>query len=187
MSGPPAPSAADDRHRSPWSVRAKVGRALWWVVATTLFRLSPQPCYGWRNWLLRRFGATVHPTAHIRPSVTIEIPWHLAIGANSSVGDRAILYCLAPVAIGDRVTISQLAHLCAGTHDHTKRSMPLIPKPIVIGDDVWIAADVFVGPGVQIGTGTVVGARSSVFSDLPAWKICVGSPAKPISDRIISD
>jgi putative colanic acid biosynthesis acetyltransferase WcaF len=48
---------------------------------------------------------------------------------------------------------------------------------------VWLAADVFVGPGVTVGTGAVVGARSNVFTDLPPWKVCVGSPAKPVKDR----
>ena len=91
------------------------------------------------------------------------------------------------MSLGDRVTVSQYAHLCAGTHDHTLRGMPLVPKPIVLEDDVWIAADVFVGPGVRVGAGTVVGARSSVFGDLPAWKVCVGNPARPVSDRVIKE
>jgi putative colanic acid biosynthesis acetyltransferase WcaF len=171
---------AANRHLSPWSGRAKIGRLLWSIAAATLFRPSPRPCYRWRNWLLRRFGATIHPTARIRPSVSIEIPWHLSVGANSSVGDHAILYCLAPVTLGDRVTVSQYAHLCAGTHDHTRRSMPLVPKSITLGDDVWIAADVFVGPGVTVGTGTV-------FGDLPVWKVCVGTPARPVAERVLKD
>jgi putative colanic acid biosynthesis acetyltransferase WcaF len=182
-----ATDQAGDRHISPWGVRAKLGRALWSFVSATLFRPSPRPCYGWRNWLLRRFGATIHPTARIRPSVDIEIPWHLTVGPSSSVGDHAILYCLAPVTLGDRVTVSQYAHLCAGTHDHTRRSMPLVPRPIVLEDDTWIAADVFVGPGVRVGAGTVVGARSAVFSDLPPWKVCVGTPARPVAERVLAD
>jgi putative colanic acid biosynthesis acetyltransferase WcaF len=175
----------DGRHVSPWSTRAKLGRVLWSCVYVLVFRPSPRPCHRWRNWLLRRFGATIHPAARIRPSVTIEIPWHLTVGANSSVGDHAILYCLGPVTLGDRVTVSQYAHLCAGTHDHTLPGMPLVPQPIVLEDDVWVAADVFVGPGVRIGAGTVVGARASVFGDLPAWKVCVGSPARAVGDRVI--
>jgi putative colanic acid biosynthesis acetyltransferase WcaF len=119
----------------------------------------------------------------LRSTVKIEVPWHLTIGANSSVGDHAILYCLGPVTLGDRVTLSQYAHLCAGTHDYTHPDMPLLRPPIVIEDDVWIAADAFVGPGVRIGKGSVIGARSSVFSDIPPGKICVGNPAKPIKDR----
>jgi putative colanic acid biosynthesis acetyltransferase WcaF len=73
--------------------------------------------------------------------------------------------------------------LCAGTHDYTRADLPLLRPPIALGDDVWVATDVFVGPGVTIGAGTVVGARSSVFGDLPMWKVCVGSPARPIKDR----
>ena len=79
--------------------------------------------------------------------------------------------------------VSQYAHLCAGTHDHTRPDLPLIKSPITLEDDVWIAADAFVGPGVTVGQGTVVGARASVFKDLPPWKICIGNPAHPISDR----
>jgi putative colanic acid biosynthesis acetyltransferase WcaF len=81
--------------------------------------------------------------------------------------------------------VSQSSYLCGGTHDFERPNLPLITAPIVIEDQVWIAADVFVGPGVTIGQGAVVGARSSVFGDLPPWKVCVGSPAKPIKDRVI--
>ena len=32
---------------------------LWWLVQGSLFRWSPQVAYGFRRWLLRRFGARV--------------------------------------------------------------------------------------------------------------------------------
>jgi putative colanic acid biosynthesis acetyltransferase WcaF len=175
------------RRTSAWTTRQKVGRALWYVVEATLFRLSPQPFYRWRSWLLRRFGARVHPSARIRPTATVEVPWHLSVGADAIIGDHVILYCLGDVTIGARAVVSQYAHLCAGTHDHTRRSFPLLRAPISIGEDVWIAADVFVGPGVTVGDGTVVGARSSVFKDLPPWTICRGSPAKPVGPRVLRD
>jgi putative colanic acid biosynthesis acetyltransferase WcaF len=117
--------------------------------------------------------------------VQTEIPWNLTVGAQTIIGDDVILYCLGPITIGARVTISQLAHLCAGTHDYTRPGFPLLRPPIAVGDDVWLAADVFVGPGVAIGAGAVVGARSSVFQDLPPWQICVGTPAKPIKPRTL--
>ena len=171
------------RVTSPWTAREKWGRALWYVIEATLFRLSPRPCYRWRNWVLRRFGARVAPSARIRSSVSIEVPWHLTVGPEAIIGDRVILYCLGSVSVGARVTVSQYCHLCAGTHDYTRPDFPLLRPPISIGDDVWLAADVFVGPGVTIGPGVVVGARSSVFSDLPPWKVCVGNPAAPVKDR----
>jgi len=176
-------SSQHTRLASPWTLRQKLVRSLWYVVEATLFRFSPRPCYGWRNFLLRLFGAKIGEGCRIRSSVKIEIPWNLTVGAQTIIGDEVILYCLGLVAIGKRVTISQLGHICAGTHDFTKASFPLLRPPIEIGDDVWLAADVFVGPGVKIGTGAVVGARSSVFTDLPAWQVCVGTPAKAIKER----
>ena len=171
---------ADDRHRSPWGRRAKVGRVLWAIVAATLFRPSPRPCYRWRNWLLRRFGARVHPSARIRPSVAIEIPWHLTVGADSSVGDHAVLYCLAPVTLGDRETVSQYAHLCAGTHDHTDPTFPLLTPPVVVEDGAWVATDAFVGPGVTVG------ARATVVKDVPPDEVWAGNPARFIKPRGMS-
>jgi putative colanic acid biosynthesis acetyltransferase WcaF len=187
-SGADKSAAADEaalraRRTSPWTAREKLGRALWYVVEATLFRYSPRPLYRWRNWLLRRFGARVHPTARIRPTVTVEVPWHLTVGPEAMIGDHAILYCLGEVTVGARSVISQYAHLCAGTHDYTRRDFPLVRAPIEVGADAWVAADVFVGPGVRVGEGTVVGARSSVFGDLPPWTVCAGSPAKPVKAR----
>lgn len=174
------------RLTSPWTAKQKLGRVLWYMVESTLFRWSPRPCYRWRNWLLRVFGAKVHKSARVRSTVTIEIPWNLSVGAQSVVGDRVILYCLGPIDIGARVTISQYSHLCAGTHDYTRLDMPLLRPAIVIEDDVWLAAEVFVGPGVRVGGGTIVGARGVVVSDLPSWKVCVGFPARPVKDRILT-
>ena len=57
-------------------------------------------------------------------------------------------------------------------------------KKIMIESECWLATDVYVAPGVTIGRGTVVGACSSVFHDLPSGKVCVGSPAKVLKDRI---
>jgi putative colanic acid biosynthesis acetyltransferase WcaF len=172
------------RHRSPWTLRQKFGRFLWGWVERTLFRWSPQPFYSWRAWLLRLFGACIASPAYIRATVTIAIPGNLTIGAHTAIGDHAILYCLGPITLGERVTVSQYAHLCAGTHDYTRPDMPLLRPPILIEDDVWVAAEAFIGPGVRIGQGAVVGARSCVFRDLPPWMVCVGNPARPVKKRV---
>ena len=153
------------------------------MVQPTLFRLSFKTWYRWRNRLLRLFGASVDRTCRFTRTVRIECPWNLTAGANTVAGDAAILYCLGPVVLGERVTISQYAHLCGGTHDYDHPDMPLLRPPIYIADDAWIGADAFVGPGVTVGTRAILGARSSAFSDIPPGKIAVGSPARPIKDR----
>lgn len=172
---------------SPHSTRNKIGRVLWGVVHALLFRPSPRIAYRWRIMLLNLFGAKVHPTAHILPSVRVWAPWNLTVGAVATIGENVDVYSVAPITLGDRCAVSQYTYLCAATHDHLDPRLPLVPKPITLGNDVWIAADVFVAPGVTVGEGTVVGARSSVFADLPPWVVAVGTPAKPIKKRELRD
>lgn len=157
---------------------------LWWMTDFFFFKLSPQLLYGWRRFLLRLFGAKIGKGVIVRPSVTITYPWKVSIGAYSWIGDNAELYSLGEIEIGSNVVISQKSYLCAASHDYDKEDFPIWEKKITIEDECWLATDVYVAPGITIGKGTVVGARSSVFKDLPSGKVCVGSPATPIKDRV---
>jgi putative colanic acid biosynthesis acetyltransferase WcaF len=133
--------------------------------------------------MLRAFGATVGRAVHVHPTVRITIPWNLSIGDYSAVGDGVILYALGPIAIGARTTISQGAHICAGTHDWRCRTMPLIKPPVSIGSDAWICADAFVGPGVTVSDAAILGARAVVMKDVGSGVIVAGNPAQPIGTR----
>ena len=157
---------------------------LWWLVQSILFRTSPQFLYGWRNFLLRLFGAKIGKKVIIRPSVKITYPWKLTIGDYSWIGDDVNLYTLGEIDIGNNVVISQRSYLCTGSHDYLQTNFPIYQKPIKIHDQVWIATDVFIAPGVIINEGSVIGVRSSVFQNIPSNKICIGTPAKILRDRI---
>ena len=133
--------------------------------------------------MLRLFGAQVASGVRLHPSVRIAIPWNLHIGAHAGVGDRAILYNLGRISIGASVTISQGAHLCAGSHDHRDPAMPLTKPPIRIGDGAWICADAFIGPGVSIGEFAIVAARGVAVRDVPPRTIVAGNPARAIGVR----
>jgi putative colanic acid biosynthesis acetyltransferase WcaF len=178
----PAPEALA-RAASPYTAREKAGRVAWMLLGRCLFRATFHNWYGLRSALLRAFGAQIGPSVRIRNSVLIEQPWNLTVGANSSVGDRAILYCLGKVAIGKNVSISQGAHVCAGTHDYTRADMPLLRPPITIQDDAWIAADAFVGPNITVGQGAILGARGVAMRNLEPWAIYSGNPAQKVKDR----
>jgi putative colanic acid biosynthesis acetyltransferase WcaF len=156
---------------------------LWWLVQTLLFHASPQFAYGLRRWLLRLFGARIGRHVIIRPSATVTYPWKLSIGDYSWVGDDVVLYSLGHIHIGQHSVVSQRSHLCAGDHDYRSEAFDIRARDIVIGDHVWLASDVFVAPGVHIADMVVVGARSSVFGNLPAGMVCVGSPARPVRRR----
>lgn len=171
-----------NRRSRKWSRREQAGRVLW-ALCTPLFVLSPRPLWSWRRMLLRLFGARVGQQVHVYPSVRITIPWNVSIGHGSAVGDRAILYALGPITLGQRVTVSQGAHLCAGTHDWRVPEMPLLKPPITVGDDVWICADAFIGPDVSVGANAIVGARAVVVKDVAAGMIVGGNPARVLRRR----
>lgn len=177
------PDVAANRAARKWSAAELAGRALWEIVTAPLFAWTPRPLWIWRRCVLRAFGAHVGDRVHIHPSVRIAVPWNLTIGSNTAIGDGAILYSLGHITIGNDVTVSQHAHLCAGTHDFRRADMPLLKTPINIGAGAWICADAFVGPGVNVGTMAVVGARAVAVRDVVAKSIVTGNPARLVGTR----
>jgi putative colanic acid biosynthesis acetyltransferase WcaF len=171
-----------NRKARKWSRIEQLGRVLW-AISYPLFRMSPRPLWGFRRAILRAFGASVGPDVQIYPTVRIAIPWNLLLCEGCAVGDRVILYSLGPIEIGARATISQYAHLCAGTHNWRDSEMPLVKSPIKIGADAWICADAFVGPGVSVEERAIVGARAVVVKDVVAGSIVGGNPARQIGSR----
>jgi putative colanic acid biosynthesis acetyltransferase WcaF len=181
---PLALGALDVKHQaSVWSTRDKVRRVVWMFVRATLFRPSFHNWYGWRRFVLRLMGAKVGAGVRVRETVRIAIPWNLEIGDDTVVGDEAILYSLGKIRLGRKVIISQYAHLCAGTHDQSDPTFPLLTPPVTVEDGAWVAADAFVGPGVTVGAWAVVGARATVVKDVPPAQIWGGNPARFIKPR----
>lgn len=154
-----------------------------WSFVTPLFRFSPRVCFGWRCFLLRLFGAKIGRQTNIYNSAIIYMPWNLTIGNQSSIGEWALIYNLGPITIGDCATISQRAHLCAGTHNYTDKTLPLLKPPIVVENQAWVCADAFIGPSVTVGEGAIVGARSVVTKNVDPWAIVAGNPAKFMKSR----
>jgi len=144
--------------------KSKIAVQLWWILQETLFAWSPQFLYEWRSFLLW-------------------YPWKVKIGDYSWVGESCVLYSLGNITVGSHVAISHRVYVNTGGHEYNKKTFDIFSKPVVIEDECWITHDVYVAPGVTIGKGTIVSARSSVLKDLPAGKVCIGTPAKPIKDR----
>ena len=97
-----------------------------WGLISPLFILSPRYFWFWRRWLIRLFGGQIANNVKIYPSAKISQPWNLTIKKDTTIGWGAILYAVGKIKIGEGVTISQRAHLCAGTHNIKDRSFSLI-------------------------------------------------------------
>lgn len=170
-----------------FSLANRLERLIWGVTWLLLARWTPPMFSPWRMWLLRLFGARAGPGAMIAASTKVWYPRNLVLGAHATLGPGVDCYTMAEIVIGSRAIISQRAYLCAGSHDIGDPNFQLVAKPVVIGDDAWIAAEAFVAPGVTIGEGAVLAARACAFSKLDAWTVYRGNPATPVRPRIWRD
>jgi putative colanic acid biosynthesis acetyltransferase WcaF len=161
----------------------RVHRAVWSLVWKCLAAWTPPQFSPWRIVLLKLFGARIHPGAAVAATVRVWLPRNLELGSGASLGPGVECYNLAPIKIGARSVVSQRAFLCAGTHDITDERFALRVRPIIIGDDVWVASEAFVGPGVHIANGCVLSARGCAFEDLEEWTVYRGNPATKIKQR----
>ena len=180
---PPALQVDMSNVRSSHSYGNIVARGVWSVVWLLLFRPTGRKAHRWRRFLLRLFGAKLGRRARIYPSCRVWAPWNLTMGDYACLGDFVDCYCVAPITIGAHATVSQYSYLCAATHDYRLSTMPLVTKPIIIEDQVWVCADAFVAPGIRIGQGAVVGARSTVTRHVRPWTVVAGNPAKLVRQR----
>jgi putative colanic acid biosynthesis acetyltransferase WcaF len=173
---------ADNRSAEKYAWSVQLRRVLW-AFGKIVFWMIPRPIYAPRRVLLRWFGAKIGRNVNIANTASIYFPWNLEVGDWSAIGEHAYIYNLGKICIGSQATISQRAHLCAGTHDYRDSTMPLLTPPISIGNQAWVCADAFVGPGVAVGEGAVVGARSVVMKDIEAWTVVAGNPATVLKKR----
>ncbi len=163
---------------SAYSRKEKMLRVFWGIAEPLLFRYSPRLFYGWRNAVLKLFGATLGSNVQIFPSARIMYPWMLTVESNVVISWDVKIYNLGPISIGEGTVISQYAHLCGGNHDFTTSGFTLLRTGLTVGKNVWIAADAFIGPGVTVGDNAVVGARAVVVGNVDPSTLVAGNPAR---------
>lgn len=118
---------------------------------------------------------------------TLHSPFHCDMGFNIHIGENFVgnfnltILDEAEVRIGDNVFIGPGTTICTVIHssDVPQRNAGIMRAlPVVIHDNVWLAANVTVLPGVTIGEGAIVGAGSVVTRDVAAHTVVAGNPAR---------
>jgi maltose O-acetyltransferase len=136
--------------------------------------------------VLRKLLGSLGEGSEILPRFQCDYGTQIAIGAGCFVNYDAIFLDCASITIGDNVSIGPRAQLVTALHpvdDHeARRAGWESAAPIVIGDNVWLAAGVIVCPGVTIGDNTVIGAGSIVTKDVPARVLAAGNPCRVIRE-----
>jgi len=116
------------------------------------------------------------------------------------IGDKLIIGKFCAIARGVKFIMNGANHKLSGISTYPFQIFgngweKVMPQPgdlpfkgdTIVGNDVWLGYDAMVMPGVRIGNGAIVATRSIVVSDVPAYTIVGGNPAKPLKQRFPSD
>lgn len=162
-------------------------KALWMVAWYVLIRPFPRNSGNkWEIFLLKLFGAKIGNSCIFYSSAKIHIPKYLIVEDNVCIANNVQMQNTAIIHIKSNVIISQGSYLCTGSHDIWHWDFAQYSKPIIVEQNVWIAADCFVGPGVTIGEGAVLSARTVIFESVKPWSVMTGNPGKFLIKRRIS-
>lgn len=113
----------------------------------------------------------------------------IAIGERTHVDQFCVLYGQGGLRIGARCAIASGVIVYTQSNQYESApevdviEQPVVYAPVRIGDDVWIGAGAVILPGVCVGDHAVIGAGAVVRSDVPAWSVVAGVPARFVRDR----
>lgn len=111
--------------------------------------------------------------------VRIDMPQKIYIGNDCSLNEGVLIIGRDDVRIGNGVTLSAYVVVTsAGIESGQPRRHS--QAPVIIEDNVWLAANVTVLPGVKIGEGAVIAAGAVVTEDIPLNVMAAGIPARVI-------
>ena len=116
-------------------------------------------------------------------------PFYTDCGKNITIGKNVFINACCKfqdqggITIGDGVLIGHGVTLATLNHDERPQlRQNIYPKPIKIGNNVWIGSNATILSGVTIGDGAIVGANAVVTKDVPQNTIVAGVPARIIRE-----
>ncbi len=112
------------------------------------------------------------------------------------IGDKLIIGKFCAIARGATFIMNGANHKMSGVSTYpfyifANGWESVMPGPgelpykgdTIIGNDVWLGYKALIMPGVKIGNGAIISSGSVVVSDIPAYSIAGGNPAKCFKQR----
>ena len=112
--------------------------------------------------------------------ITFTYGHNISVGNNCVVHDDVHLDDRGQLTIGDRVSVSDDAHVYSHDHDVVDQT-EVKNYHTAIEDDVRVTYDSMVRAGVRLGENSVLAAKSIASRDVPAHHVAAGTPAKSVA------
>jgi acetyltransferase-like isoleucine patch superfamily enzyme len=96
--------------------------------------------------------------------------------AEIEIGDYALVSWDVVLMDSYRVPLGAAARRRTTQRETAPSDCPA--RPIRLGRNAWVGFGACVLPGVSVGEGSIVAARSVVASDVPAYVVVAGNPAR---------
>lgn len=135
-----------------------------------------------------RSGARIEAQARFRHRIP-----RLEIGSDTNIEQNVHIMCQSRITIGDRVSITGNCAVVDISHpigiEIAKIGSAITDEDsfVEIGDDVFVGFGTVILPNVRIGNGAVIGANSVVTTDIPAFAVATGAPARVMRMRSSGD
>ena len=113
----------------------------------------------------------------------------IEIGENSSIGSWSRIYASKEAGVKIGNNSMSASHLYVIDSNHGTKSgelimkQPMLHKPVIIGDDVWLGYHTTILMGVTLEDGCITGACSVVTKSFKNNSIVAGVPAKLLRYR----
>lgn len=146
-------------------------------------------------------GDTLQTKIIMRSNAKLEVKGNYSFGAGSDIQifDNAVFTIEGggdtninvEIVCGDRITFEEHVYLgrnvivrdTNGNHFLSRQGYKT-SRPVILGTHAWICDRATIMPGVHVMPGGIVGASTYVTSDVPAFSMVSGNPAKLVDEEV---
>lgn len=132
-----------------------------------------------RNIFSKLIGKPVDENFGLFPPFYTDCGKNINIGKSVFINSCCCFQDQGGITIKDGVFIGHNVVLATLNHDFIpEKRADIIPKPIVIGKNVWIGAKAVIIGGVTVGDNSIIAAGAIVTNDVAPNVVVAGVPAK---------
>jgi acetyltransferase-like isoleucine patch superfamily enzyme len=141
-----------------------------------------------RSRTLRHFLRAFGDHTDIADNFRLRNAQMISIGHHCNFGESVSINGGGGVTIGNYVGFGPGVKIWSVNHRYENPDIPWFEQgyekaPVVIEDDVWLAANCFVMPGVTVGRGAIVSAGTVLMKSVPPFAIVAGNPGRVVGWR----